>query len=65
MKELSIKQKATRYDEVLDRAKKKELNTCGSQDCDAARQIYRFFPELKESEDEKTKKKYFIPYQAK
>ena len=34
----------------------KELNTCGSQDCDAARQIFRFFPELAESENEKIRK---------
>lgn len=51
----SIEEKAKRYDDVLDRAKK-ELNTCGSQDCDAARQIFRFFPELKESEDERIRK---------
>ena len=55
MKELSIEEKAKRYDKALDRAKK-ELDTCGSQDCDAARQIFRFFPELKESEDEKIRK---------
>ena len=54
MKELSIEEKAKRYDEALNRAKK-ELDTCGSQDCDAARQIFRLFPELKESEDEKIK----------
>ena len=40
-----------KYKQALDRAKK-ELNICGSQDCDAARQIFRLFPELKESEDE-------------
>lgn len=45
-------EKAKAYDEAIERAKK-ELNTCGSQDCDAARQIFRFFPELKESEDER------------
>lgn len=34
------------YKEALERAKK-ELAACGSQDCDAARQIFRLFPELK------------------
>ena len=41
-----------KYNEVLERAKE-ELRVCGSQDCDAAKQIFRFFPELKESEDER------------
>lgn len=41
-----------KYKEAFERAKK-ELNTCGSQDCDAARQIFRLFPELEESEDER------------
>ena len=48
-------EKTKAYDKALERAKK-ELNTCGSQDCDAARQIFRLFPELKESEDGKIKK---------
>ena len=51
MKELSIEEKAKRYDEVIERVRK-ELQACGSVDCDAAKQIFRFFPELKESEDE-------------
>ena len=55
MKELSIEEKAKRYDEAIDRAKK-ELDACGSQDCDAARQIFRLFSELKESEDERIRK---------
>lgn len=63
MKELSIEEKVKRsieekakaYDEALERARK-ELQICGSSDCDAARQIFRFFPELKESEDEKIRK---------
>lgn len=59
MKELSIEEKAKRYDEAIEMAKK-ELNVCGSQDCDAARQIFRFFPELKESEDEKIRKAIHI-----
>ena len=50
MRELTIEQKAQRYDEILDRAKK-ELNACGSQNCDAARQIFRLFPELKEESE--------------
>lgn len=40
-----------KYEEALEQAKQ-ELRACGSLDCDAARQIFRFFPELKESEDE-------------
>jgi hypothetical protein len=63
MKELSIEEKvkrsiegkAKRYDEALERARK-ELQICGSSDCDAARQIFRFFPELKEPEDERIRK---------
>ena len=51
----TIEEKAKAYDEVLERAKK-ELNICGSQDCDAARQIFRLFPELAESEDERIMK---------
>ena len=38
-----------RYNEALEQAKK-ELKTCGDLQCDAARQIFRFFPELKENE---------------
>ena len=55
MKELSIEEKIKAYDKIMDRAKK-ELDACGSQDCDAARQIFRLFPELMESEDERIRK---------
>lgn len=56
MKELSIEEKAKAYDEALERARK-ELQICGSSDCDAAKQIFRIFPELKEeSEDERIRK---------
>ena len=48
----TIEEKAKAYDEAIEQAQK-ELATCGSMDCDAARQIFRFFPELKESEDDK------------
>ena len=44
-----------KYKEALGRAKG-ELRVCGSQDCDAARQIFRIFPELKDSEEEKIRK---------
>lgn len=44
-----------KYKQALERARK-ELRVCGSQDCDAAKQIFRFFPELKESEGERMKK---------
>ena len=43
-----------KYKQALERAKE-ELRVCGSQDCDAARQIFRFFPEL-ENEDERIRK---------
>ena len=59
MKELSIEQKAQAYDEALERVQK-ELQICGSTDCDAAKQIFRFFPELKEDEDELEWLKQFI-----
>lgn len=36
-----------KYKEALEQAKK-ELKTCGSKNCDAARQIFRFFPQLRE-----------------
>lgn len=55
MKELSTEEKAKAYDEALEKARK-ELQTCKSLDCDAARQIFRFFPVLKESEDERIRK---------
>ena len=55
MNELSIEEKAKAYDKIVDRAKK-ELNACGSQNCDAARQIFRLFPELAESDDERIRK---------
>lgn len=44
-----------RYKALLEQAKE-ELKTCGSLDCDAAKQIFRFFPELQESEDERVRK---------
>jgi len=48
-----------KYKDALERAQK-ELQTCGSIDCDAAKQIFRFFPELKESEDEKIRKRILL-----
>ena len=41
-----------KYKEALNKAQK-ELQCCGTLNCGAARQIFRFFPELKESEDER------------
>jgi hypothetical protein len=52
---MTVEEKANAYDEAIAKAQK-ELQSCGSKDCDAARQIYRFFPELKEPEDERMKK---------
>lgn len=54
-KDMTQEEKAKAYDEVLERANK-ELQACGSTDCDAAKQIFRFFPELKESEDERIRR---------
>ena len=55
---MNIEEKAKRYDEAIDKAKK-EFDACGSQDCDAARQVFRLFPELKESEDEEVRKEIY------
>lgn len=52
---MTVKEKAQRYNEVLEKAKK-ELQVCGSADCDAARQIFRLFPELKKEENERIRK---------
>lgn len=41
-----------KYNVALEKARK-ELATCGSLDCDAARQIFRLFPQLRESKDER------------
>lgn len=51
---MTTKEKAKAYDDALKQAKK-ELNTCGSLDCDAARQIFRFFPQLRESKNERVR----------
>jgi hypothetical protein len=52
---MTQEEKAKAYDESMDRAKK-ELDACGSQDCEAARQIFRLFPELREDEYERIRK---------
>lgn len=52
---MTIQEKTKAYDEAIERARK-ELQTCGSVNCDAAKQIFRLFPELKESEDERIRK---------
>ena len=43
-----------KYKEALEQAKQ-ELEACGSLDCDAARQIFRLFPELQSIKNEKIK----------
>ena len=43
-----------KYEAALKQAKQ-ELKACGSLDCDAARQIFRLFPELQKNEDERIK----------
>ena len=45
-----------KYNKTLEQAEK-ELATCGSMDCDAARLIFRLFPQLHESEDEEIREK--------
>lgn len=52
---MTTEEKAKAYDEALERIKK-ELQSCGYTGCDTARQIFRFFPELQESEDERIRK---------
>jgi hypothetical protein len=56
---MTQEEKAKAYDKALDKAKK-ELDACSSQDCNAARQIFRLFPEFVESEDEKIRKSLTI-----
>jgi len=52
---MTQEEKARAYDKAIERAKK-ELGTCGSHDCDAARQIFRFFPEIRpELKDEEVR----------
>lgn len=43
-----------KYKEALEQARQ-ELRACGSMDCNAARRIFRLFPELQKSEDERVK----------
>lgn len=54
MKELSVEQKAKRYDEAIKRAK--ELLEIGAKDTRDKRVVLSFFPELKESEDDRIRK---------
>ena len=51
---MTTEEKAIRYDEALERAKE-ELSV-SHINSDSERQLYRLFPELKESEDEKVRK---------
>ena len=41
-----------KYKEALERARK-DLQACGTTECEAYKQIIRYFPELAESEDER------------
>lgn len=52
-----------KYKEALEKAQE-ELQFCDTLDCDAVRQIFRFFPELKESNNEKIRKELirYLPY---
>ena len=58
MKELSIEEKAQRYDEAIERAK--ELLEIGLKDTRDKRVVLSFFPELKESSDEEIRKAIHI-----
>ena len=59
MKELSIEQKAQRYDEALEKAKRLyEKGTITESLC-------HIFPELKESEDEKIRKELIDIFKGK
>ena len=53
-----------RYNKALESAKR-ELESCGTLDCDAAKQIFRIFPELAENEDERISReitKFLVDY---
>ena len=54
MKELTIEQKAQRYDEAIERAN--ELNYVSDKDSLQRKTVEHIFPELAESEDDKIKK---------
>ena len=54
MKELSIEEKAKRYDEAIKRAN--ELNYVSDKDSLQRKTVEHIFPELKESEEEKVRK---------
>ena len=62
-KYMTQEEKAKAYDEALEIARK-ELQTCGSTDCDVARQIFRLFPELKKSDDERIRKKLLSSFKG-
>lgn len=57
MKELSIENKAKRYDKALEVAKRKLcFDKAGLEDSYTPNDLYEIFPELKESEDEEVRK---------
>lgn len=49
---MSVEEKAKAYDKAVEQAEK-EILACGSLNCDAARLIFRLFPDFKESEGER------------
>ena len=53
---MTQEEKAKAYDKALERAEK-ALEVLGTDKCEGARQIFSLFPELKESEDERIRKK--------
>ena len=57
MKELSIEEKAKRYDEALEKAKDYHKQLLDEDNPEWASEIEKIFPELKESEDERIRKK--------
>ena len=56
MKELSIEEKAQRYDEALEKAKDYHKQLIDEDNPEWASEIEKIFPELKESEDERISK---------
>ena len=55
----TIEEKAKAYDKALEKAEK-ALEVCGTDKCETARQIFSLFPELKESEDERIRKRILL-----
>lgn len=62
MKELSIEEKAKRYDEALEKAKNYHKQLLDEDNPEWASEIEKIFPEFKESEDERIRKELIAIY---